>query len=430
MTASIEAQTGRLFLLLVLFLLSPEGGVSLELLPSLSEVQLISNSNFTVVCSGWSQVSWRLPSDSPLDGVVVDDQGSSSILQLYDATWRNSGKFVCEELSSKQTREINIFIPGLGADEWFVPVGPGVVMKEGEEGTIPCMVSDPHLNVTLYERPSRMPVTTVTFDPGHGFTGHLNDTSYVCLATRGVEERESQVYYVFSIVVPKVMEVEMTASARVLRQGEALTPKVMEVEMTASARVLRQGEALTVNCTVKDTEMVYFSWRFPRRQEIEPLTDFLSNRIRSFVNISMATLADSGVYVCAVQDTVQQQTVEKNITVTVLERGYVRLRPSSETNVSSVLHQTVELRLEVDAHPSPTVLWSKDNQTVAMETASVTTRQLMDSRYMSILTLVRVQVQQTGSYTATVSNSDEVREVAFKLEVKGQPHRPAKWSTE
>ncbi len=73
-------------------------------------------------------------------------------------------------------------------------------MKEAEEDTIPCVVSDPQLTVSLYERPGRQPVTGTKYEPGRGFTGHLNDTSYVCLATRGDEEKESQVYYVFSII--------------------------------------------------------------------------------------------------------------------------------------------------------------------------------------------------------------------------------------
>ncbi|KAF0022896.1 hypothetical protein F2P81_024877 [Scophthalmus maximus] len=163
-------------------------------------------------------------------------------------------------------------------------------MKEAEDATIPCVVSDPKLNVSLFERPGRMPVSRVTYEPGRGFTGRLNDTSYVCLAARGGEERESQVYYVFSIV--------------------------------------------------------------------------------------------------------------------------------GETNVSSLVHHTVEFSVEVDAHPAPTITWTRDNQTAAMETTSVTTTRLMGSRYLSKLTLVRVQMHQTGSYTATASNDDAVEELVFVLEVK------------
>lgn len=96
--------------------------------------------------------------------------------------------------------DVSILPAPLGPEEWFVPLGPGVVMKEAEEDTIPCVVSNPQLNVSLYERPGRTPVSGMTYEPGHGFTGRLKDTSYVCVATHGDVEIESQVYYVFSIV--------------------------------------------------------------------------------------------------------------------------------------------------------------------------------------------------------------------------------------
>lgn len=73
-------------------------------------------------------------------------------------------------------------------------------MKEKEEGTIPCVVSNPQLSVSLHERPDRRTVTGVTYEPGAGFTGPLNDTSYLCVASDGRQKVESQVFYVFSII--------------------------------------------------------------------------------------------------------------------------------------------------------------------------------------------------------------------------------------
>lgn len=86
-----------------------------------------------------------------------------------------------------------------GPEEWFVLSDLGVVMKESEEGTIPCVVSDPQLAVSLYERPRR-PVGGLTYEPGRGFTGPLNDTSYLCVASDGRQQVDSQVYYVFSVI--------------------------------------------------------------------------------------------------------------------------------------------------------------------------------------------------------------------------------------
>lgn len=50
----------------------------------------------------------------------------------------------------------------------------------------------------------------------------------------------------------------------------------MEVDLTVSSSVLKRGDVLTVNCTVKRSDVVYFTWEFPRRQVTGPLTGRLS----------------------------------------------------------------------------------------------------------------------------------------------------------
>lgn len=89
--------------------------------------------------------------------------------------------------------------PPSGPEEWFLHSDLGVVMKEKEEDTIPCLVSDPQLNVTLYARPD-IPVTGLMYEPARGFTGPLKDTSYLCVASDGRQQINSQVYYVFTLV--------------------------------------------------------------------------------------------------------------------------------------------------------------------------------------------------------------------------------------
>lgn len=110
-------RTGRLLLhfLLGVFLLSLEGGVSsLELLPSASTVVLEHNTSYSVMCSGWSHVTWALPGNAQVEGVVVDIQGSSSILRIDGATWRQSGRYTCSEQDSDQTKDLDLFVPGSG----------------------------------------------------------------------------------------------------------------------------------------------------------------------------------------------------------------------------------------------------------------------------------------------------------------------------
>uniref|UniRef100_A0A8C8FGV9 receptor protein-tyrosine kinase n=1 Tax=Oncorhynchus tshawytscha TaxID=74940 RepID=A0A8C8FGV9_ONCTS len=339
----------------VLLQFCPEG-FSLELSPSEKEVILSTNSSFTVVCSGWSKVTWKSPHDPSLEGVAVEDRGTTSVLVLHNVTWRHSGNYVCEEPSTEEAKDISVFVPD--PEEWFLPLQQAVVMKEGEEGTIPCVVTDPGINVTLYERASKASVEG-TYHPSKGFTAILKDSSYICRGAMNGEEKASQVYYVYSIV------------------GKALFPKSMNAFMTLSKTVLKQGEALMVNCTVEEAEMVYFEWDFPRKEVSSDL-----------------------LFKC-------------NFT----ERGFVDLEPSINTNVSALQYQSVALTVQIEAFPKPQVLWTRDNTTLTGETVSIDTREVHETSYLSTLTLVRVRMEQRGLYTVQVANEDDVKEITFDLQV-------------
>ncbi|CAF97302.1 unnamed protein product [Tetraodon nigroviridis] len=90
----------------------------------------------------------------------------------------------------------------------------------------------------------------------------------------------------------------------------------------------------------------------------------------------------------------------------------VKERPG-ETNVSSLLHHTVEFSVEVDAHPAPTVRWTKDNQTVQKDTTSVTTTHLTGTRCSNV----------TDSWRR-VSEGGAVQENVTKLETRGVTQKP------
>ncbi|XP_020796728.2 platelet-derived growth factor receptor beta-like isoform X2 [Boleophthalmus pectinirostris] len=394
--ATVSIGSLMLHFLLGLFLVAPEGGVvSLELLPSDSRVVLEQNSNYTTVCSGWSDVTWALPGDGVV-GVSVEDLGSSSVLRLSNATWRQSGRYTCSEPDSDQSRTLDLFVPGTGPSDWFVPSSDSVVMRRTRVALVPCSVSDPDLEAELWERSGsdRIPVSPIRFDPALGFTAELNDSSYVCSARRGQQEALSQVFYVYS----------------------AVGPEELLVDLSSSSVVLRSGDPLMVNCTVSESESVYFTWDFPRQrhpdaQAVEPLTEFMINKVRSFINISDSSSQDS-------------------------ERGFVDLSPSESTVVQSLLHHTVALSLYVRAFPPPNITWTiaaatnssiistatwDPNITTATISTSASTTRLSHTRFVSVLRLEEVQMNQTGSYVATVSNDDDIKEVEFRLEVRAPP---------
>ena len=61
------------------------------------------------------------------------------------------------------------------------------------------MASDPRVSVSLYERGVEGPLPG-QYQASRGFRAVLNDTDYVCRGTLDGQERESQVFYVYSII--------------------------------------------------------------------------------------------------------------------------------------------------------------------------------------------------------------------------------------
>lgn len=375
-------------------------GQSLEITPGYSEVILAANSSLSVVCSGWSEVTWKLPHDASLElkGLEVDNQGSTSVLRLSNVTWEYTGLYVCEEPAARETKEISVFVPD--AEKWFVSPA-SLVMKTGEEGTIPCVVTDPRIVVTVYEKNSQA-VVQGRYRPSEGFTAALNDSSYICRGILDGQEKESQVFYVYTLVVPQSME----------------------ASITVAKTVVKVGETLAVNCTVKGAEIVFFTWEYPRKEKtIEPLTDFLpsGDGIRSCLNISNSTLQDTGSYVCQVNDNMAGHTAKDSINITVLQRGYVRVDQDLEVNVSAMIYENVQLYVPIDAYPTPQVLWTRDNETLRGDSVGVDTRPTYDNKYLSILTLVRVRMEQNGLYKVLISNEDDAMEVTFDVQIKAPP---------
>lgn len=74
-----------------------------------------------------------------------------------------------------------------------------MVTKTSDEGTIPCMVTNPQINVTLYEKAGGMPMEA-EYNPLKGFTAALEDMTYVCKGELNGEERESISFYVFTLL--------------------------------------------------------------------------------------------------------------------------------------------------------------------------------------------------------------------------------------
>ncbi|XP_034546139.1 platelet-derived growth factor receptor beta [Notolabrus celidotus] len=378
-----------------------------EITPDEKDLVLSEGSSFSFTCSGSGETTWAFKRDDvPYFQVEQNQSGgqsftveqssaTSSVLTLWNVSWKHSGVYQCLDRHTRETKEVSVFVPD--PEVWFIEGSHGMVTKTSEESTIPCVVTNPNINVTLYERDTELPIKGV-YVPSEGYKARLEDRTYMCRGEMNGEVQESQAFYVFSIVVPEAID----------------------AYVNASKTVLKQGESLTVNCTVQGVELVFFSWDIPNREinEVEPLTDVLSAmNMRSCLIFPQTTVAHSGNYICHVHEGVQDQTASASINITVLERGFVDLKPAQKQNISAKLQENVVLRVDIQAYPPPQVRWSKDGTTIRGD-KTIITRQEHEIRYVTILTLVRVRTEQKGLYTIHVTNGDDTKEVTFDLEVR------------
>ncbi|CAN9514948.1 unnamed protein product [Ophioblennius macclurei] len=380
----------------------------LEITPKDKELVLAEGLSFTLTCSGVGSeaTTWEFKRDdvpyfqveqlqNGRQSYEVAQNASASTLTLLNVSWKHTGVYQCVDMLTGETKEVAVFVPGPSV--WFIERSHGMVTKTSEESTIPCVVTNPAINVTLYEKDTDLPIKGL-YVPSEGYKATLEDRTYVCRGELNGVTRESQAFYVFSIVVPEAID----------------------AYINASKTVLKQGEPLTVNCTVHGVELVFFSWDTPQREEVnvEPLTDVLSAmNMRSCLIFPEATAAHSGEYVCHVHEGVQDQTASASVNITVLENGFVDLKPSQLQNISAMLQENVELRVEIEAYPPPQVHWTKDGKVIKTD-RTIIFRKEHEIRYVTILTLVRVRTQQKGLYTALITNGDDTKQVTFDLEVR------------
>ncbi|KAJ8337584.1 hypothetical protein SKAU_G00365500 [Synaphobranchus kaupii] len=371
---------------------------ALEVLPSDEDFVLSAGANFTATCSGWGRTTWKHNLQN-LTGIRVTNGPTYSTLALENVVWNHTGTYTCAEQGTVEALEISVYVPD--DTVWFLPVEYSIVTRISNEATIPCMVTNPEIKVSLYEKTSSGPLDG-EYHPLKGFTADLEDMNYFCRGELNGEERDSIPFYVFTIMVPDYLE-----------------PFV-----NASKTVLKQGEPLSVHCTIHGVELVSFSWEYPHKEStgLEPLTDFLSTTsMRSSLFIPNVTINSSGMYLCNVHDNMQDQNASESIHINVLEQGFVELSSAHSENISAQLHESIAIRVQIEAYPKPKMRWTKDHGALRGDTISIETRQLDEIRYLSTLTLVRVRREQRGLYAITVSNEDAVKELTFDLEVNVPP---------
>uniref|UniRef100_A0A8C0BWN2 receptor protein-tyrosine kinase n=1 Tax=Buteo japonicus TaxID=224669 RepID=A0A8C0BWN2_9AVES len=365
------------------------------------------NSNFTLKCSGDSEVSWQYPVTEGSHRIDIRHEENNSglfvtVLEVGNASAAHTGSYVCYynhtqvEDGEVEGKDIYIYVPD--PDMPFVPSIPEdqfILVEEGDPTVIPCRTSDPNAQVTLINSLDK--AVYAFYDSKQGFIGNFPAGSYTCKTmVKGVEFKSDE----FLIYI--------------LRATSQLP-----VEIEALKTVYKTGETIVVTCVVFDNEVVNLQWNYPGKKEkgLIKLDDIKvpSQKLVYTLTIPEASVKDTGDYECTARHATKEHCLHKAFSFT--DKGFVHLEPQFSPLEAVNLHEVKNFVVDVQAYPAPKMYWLKDNVTLIENLTEIVTssNRVQETRFQSILKLIRAKEEDSGYYTLVAENEDEIKRYTFSL---------------
>uniref|UniRef100_A0A7N9AWX6 Platelet-derived growth factor receptor alpha n=1 Tax=Mastacembelus armatus TaxID=205130 RepID=A0A7N9AWX6_9TELE len=347
------------------------------LLPPIEEMVVPLHTAFTLTCKAESNLAW----ETPLHVVEQTQEDNSglfvSTITVNNATAMHTGFYVCfySKNTTEEIEESSIYIYVPDPDVPFVPSPVPFgnhILSDHEEMEIQCRVSDPSANVTLINIDTQEPVPSV-YDSKRGALGVFTAGTYIC---------------------------NLTQPCCIL--GDA----ALHVELTAKRTALLVGETITVMCLARGSEILEDHWKYPGklvRTQVILLHENKRNReILYTLTIPQASTKDSGIYSCSITDIISNETSE-----------FMSILPRFGEYESAGLDEVREFTAEISSFPTAHVTWLKDGIPLSDVTAEISTslRQLSETSYLSVLTLIRAKEEDSGNYTMRVENGNQSQDV-------------------
>ncbi|XP_072294210.1 platelet-derived growth factor receptor alpha isoform X2 [Eucyclogobius newberryi] len=388
------------------------------LLPPNEEMVVPLHSPFTLTCQGNGRVLWVTPLDVP-EQTQEDSNGLFvNTVTVNNATAMHTGYYSCfysanstddmddmEDMEDMEDSGIYVYVPD--PDVPFIPSLASFgnhVLSGPDEMEVQCRVSDPSANVTLVNVDTQQPVPSV-YDSKRGALGVFPGGTYVCKALINGHEYQSEEYIVHGWIGATV--------------GNAL-----HVELSAGRTALLVGETITVSCLAKGSQVLEDHWKYPGKlsnRGIKTVKEDQKNQeIWYTLTIPHASTKDSGSYTCSITDVMSSDSQTKTLKVTVFASEFLNIEPEFQAFETAELDEVREFKAEIDALPSAGVTWLKDGLPLGDVAAEISTtlRQLGETRYLSVLTLIRAKEEDSGNYSMQVTSGSQSRGISFTLQVK------------
>ncbi|XP_053319585.1 vascular endothelial growth factor receptor 3 isoform X2 [Spea bombifrons] len=401
---------------------------------NISEEELVINSNdtLTISCRGQRPLQWSWPGgskDTDIDtkykdaGVVVNTGNGRTVTEeecdgvagkpyckvfkLVGARANDTGSYCCHykfidaKIKGTTAASIHVFVR-----DWEQPFinNLGTLLITKESTRVPCLVSIPDLNVTLYTPNSviKPDGKSVTWDNKEGMlvpTERIRDA--LLLRCRTVIDRKEFLSNYFFVHFTGIQFYDMQ-----------LIPK-NTVELLV-------GDQLVLNCTVtaEFNTPVNFNWDYPGKMTDRYVIENSDRRpqqdhteMYSTLTVPDVSQADLGKYVChAISETWQYQ---ESCEVIVHEKPFISVENKEKKVIEATAgEKIVKLSVKVSAYPPPSFQWFKDGKLIPF--SSIYSKYRQAQHALQIRDVVELDA---ATYTLVLRNEQASLEERISLQL-------------
>uniref|UniRef100_A0A667WZV9 receptor protein-tyrosine kinase n=1 Tax=Myripristis murdjan TaxID=586833 RepID=A0A667WZV9_9TELE len=324
-----------------------------------------------------SRVRWQRERARRLEGEVEED--GVAYIKVSAAQAYHMGRYVCVNNSTLEHSSIYVYVKDPQNAFQHTMVN-GILVRAGENCTIPCLVTDPEVTLLALETCDGRPLPSSMHYRSNPQRGVIISNArkefegcYICVGQLGGAVVNSSQYTVDVRQVPEVPPV-ITLSHR-------------------ETVILRRGEQFELTCSSSNVNPDFsLKWDFP------------STAVRWMEGYVRVCEDDNVHFFCT------------------LDRGFISMLGDPGPSQAEVKEgESLSLRVEFDAYPSPSSMaWAYNGKQLRNTTEHVITSAHVHI-HISELKLVRVHGSEGGIYTFLASHEDASVNQSFPVYVNSKP---------
>ncbi|XP_053498105.1 macrophage colony-stimulating factor 1 receptor isoform X1 [Ictalurus furcatus] len=396
----------------------------------------------------WSHPRMRVNGKDPVEsGVVIDDgsrlvltcegdgpvtieprlyrhksflkhNGNSCTFTVKNVSYKFTGTYKCvyTDINPSNFSSVHIFVRN--SDFLFeTPSYKKIIMKEGEDALIPCLLTDPaatDFKLRMENGSAPPPDMDISFDPKRGML--IQDLQlwfsslYVCSARIGGVEKVSSAF-----------SLQVTFRAR--------SPPYVSLQSNEYVRLV--GERLEIICSTSNHNFNYvLTWNHSSclklpDPENKPLHEDNTVKIRSTLILPSVTMSDSGNITCI--GTNEAGVNSSTTRLLVVDEPYLRMSPKlsphlTHKDLSIDVHEGQDVKLGVTIEAYPQITLKQWEGPVFLNNSQHEIQFVSNNnRYEAVLLLKRLKSKEQGRYTFYANSSMAHASIAFTIQVYEKP---------